>query len=56
MPHVCSSLSVVSSRIGKKHLLLNLCYLYQFLQKDEFKYEDLRVAMLMFEKVDFVFL
>ena len=55
MPHVCSPLSVVSNRVGKKRLVLNLRYLNQFLLKDKFKYEDLRLAMLMFEKDDFMF-
>ena len=53
-PHVCSPLSVVSNRIGKKRLVLNLRYLNQFLLKDKFKYEDLRLAMLMVGKNDFM--
>ena len=39
----------------KPFLVLNLRHLNQFLRKDHFKYEDLRVAMLMFEKGDYVF-
>ena len=30
-------------------------YLNQFLQKETFKYEDLRIASVMFEKHDFMF-
>ena len=36
-------------------MVLNLCYLNQFLLKEKFKYEDLRVAMLMFEPDDYMF-
>ena len=54
-PHVCSPLSVVVSSQGKRRLVLNLRYLNQFLWVDKFKYEDLRVAMLMFEKDDYLF-
>jgi len=41
--------------MGKLQLVLNLRYLYQFLWLDKFKYEDLRTAMLMFQKEDYVF-
>ena len=51
-PHICSPLSVVSNNEGKLRLLLNL---RQFLLKDKFKYEDLRVAMLMFQPDDYMF-
>ena len=54
-PHICSPLSVVSNRAGKKRLVLNLRFLNQFLLKDKFKYEDIRLAMLMFQKDDFMF-
>jgi len=33
-------------------LVLNLMHLNQFLRKDHFKYEDLRIAMLMYEQND----
>ena len=49
---VCSPLSVVSNHEGKQRLVLNLRHLNQFLRKDHFKYEDLRIAMLMLEKRD----
>ena len=55
VPHVCSLLSVVINRSGKKRLVLNLCFLNQFMLKDKFKYEDIRLAMLMFQKDDFMF-
>jgi len=54
-PHVCSPLSVVVNSQGKRRLVLNLRYLNQFLWTDKFKYEDLRVAMLMFQKNDYLF-
>ena len=47
-PYICSPLSVVANSAGKLRLVLNLCYLNQFLWLDKFKYEDLRTAMLMF--------
>ena len=54
-PHICSPLSVVSNNAGKLRLVLNLRYLNQFLLKEKFKYEDLRVAMLMFQPGDYMF-
>ena len=54
-PYVCSPLSVVESGSGKKRLVINLRHLNRFLWKQRFKYEDLRVAMLLFEKGDFLF-
>ena len=54
-PHICSPLSVVSNNAGKLRLVLNLRYLNQFLFKEKFKYEDLRVAMLMFQPDDYMF-
>jgi len=42
---------VVANREGK---LLNLRLLNQFLHKDHFKNEDLRIAMLMFKKEDYL--
>ena len=55
-PQVCSHLSVASNRQGKLWLVLNLHYLNQFLWVDKFKYEDLRTAMLMFQKMITFFL
>ena len=54
-PHICSPLSVVSNSSGKLRLVLNLRYLNQFLLKAKFKYEDLRVAMSMFQQGDYMF-
>ena len=54
-PYICSPLSVVSNSTGKLHLVLNLRYLNQFLHGISFKYEDLRVAALMFEQDEFLF-
>ena len=53
-PHVCSPLSVAANAEGKLRLVLNLRYLNQFLHKVKFKYEDLRVALLMLIKEDFL--
>ena len=52
-PFICSPLSVVRNADEKLHIVLNLRYLNQFLQKFKFKYEDLRVALLMFTREDF---
>ena len=54
-PFICSPLSVVVGRAGKERLVINLRHLNKFLWKQKFKYEDLRVAMLLFEKGDFLF-
>ena len=40
---------------GKLRLLLNLRHLNRFLRKDKFKYENLWVALLMFQKGDVLF-
>ena len=53
-PVVCSPLMVVTSAEGKLRLVLNLNYLNQFLYRESFKYEDLRIAMLLFDKEDFL--
>ena len=55
IPVVCSPLSVVVSSAGKKRLVIDLRYLNGYLLKDSFKYEDLRIAMLMFQKGDYLF-
>ena len=52
-PHICSPLSVVENSSGKRRLVVNLRHLNRFLWKQKFKYEDLRVAMLLLEKNDF---
>jgi len=54
-PHVCSPLFVVENNIGKLRLVLNLCYLNQFLWLYKFKYEDLRIAVLVLQKENHVF-
>ena len=46
---------MVESNSGKKQLVINLCHLNQFLFKQKFKYEDLMVAMLLFQKGDYLF-
>ena len=54
-PVIISPISVVENAEGKKRLVLNLRHLNKFLFKQKFKYEDLRVAMLLLEKGDFLF-
>ena len=54
-PYICSPLSVVESSSGKKRLVVNLRHLNRFLWKQKFKYEDLTVAMSLFEKGDYMF-
>jgi len=53
--HICSPLSVVENGKGKLRLVINLQYLNQFLWKDKFKYEDIRIAMLLFQNDDYMF-
>ena len=55
IPHICSPLSVVESKSGKKRLVVNLRHLDMFLWKQTFIYEDLRTAMLLLEKGDYLF-
>ena len=54
-PRICSPLSVVRNSEGKERLVLNLRYLNQYLYKESFKYEDIRVALLLFQKNDYMF-
>jgi len=54
-PEVCSPLSVVANSLGKLRLVLNLRYLNQFLHVVSFKYEDLRIAALMFDHGEYLF-
>lgn len=54
-PHVSSPLSVVESSAGKKRLVLNLRHVNKYLWKCKFKYEDLRVALMLLEPGDFAF-
>ena len=48
-------MSVVSNSTGKLRLVLNLRYVNQFLLVTKFKYEDLQVAALMFERDEYMF-
>ena len=54
---VCSPLSVVEHSMGKKRLVVNLRHLHvnMFQYKRKFKYEDLRVEMLLLNKGDYMF-
>ena len=52
---VCSPLSVVENSAGKKRLVINLRHLNRFLWKQKFKYEDLRIAMMLFKRGDYLF-
>lgn len=54
-PYMCNPLSVVSNSAGKLRPVLNLRHLNQFLHVSHFKYEDLHVAALMFEKHNYLF-
>jgi len=45
----------VTNSLGKKCLVIDLRYLNGYLLKEKFKYEDLRLAMLMFQKGDYLF-
>ena len=47
-PYICSPLSVVENSSGKKRLVENLRHVNQFLCTRRFKYEDLRIAMMLF--------
>ena len=54
-PHIYSPLSVVSNSVGKLRLVLNLRYLNQYLHVITLKYEDLRVAALLFDSEEYLF-
>ena len=54
-PHICSPLSVVENSSGKLRLVVNLRYPNKYLWKQKFKYEDLRTAMLLLERNDYMF-
>ena len=54
-PHVCSPLSVVENARGKKRLVLDLRHVNKYVCKQKFKYEDLRVAMMLLDKGDYMF-
>ena len=54
-PYDCSILSVVENSSGEKRLVINLRRLNRFLFKQKFKYEDLIIAMLLFQRGDYLF-
>ena len=56
-PHVCSPISVVSSGSRKKRLVVNLRHVNCFLLKQscKCKYEDMRLAMLLFKPGEWMF-
>ena len=53
-PVVCSPLLVALSSSGKKRLVINLRYVNSFLHKEKFKYEDMRTALTLFEKGEYI--
>eukprot|EP00731_Ephydatia_muelleri_P008531 Em0004g869a len=53
--YICSPLSVVENSSGKKRLVVNLRHVNQFLCKRRFKYEDLRIAMMLFSPGELMF-
>ena len=55
LPVVCSPLSVVTNGVGKQRLVVNLRHVNRSLWKQKFKYEDLRVAMMMFKQGEWMF-
>ena len=54
-PRICSPLLVFKSNSGNIRLVSNLRHLNKFLYKQNLKYEDLRVTMLLFQKDDYLF-
>ena len=46
---------MVTNQSGKKRLVVNLRHVNKFLWKQKFKYEDLRVAMALFEHGEWMF-
>ena len=53
--YIRSPLSVVENSSGKKRLVENLRHVNQFLCKRRFKYEDLRIAMMLFSPGELMF-
>ena len=51
---ICNPLSVVTNADRKKRLVVNLRYLNQYLLKEKFKYEEMRITLLMFQSGDFM--
>ena len=54
-PYVCSPLSVVENSSGKKRLVVNMRHVNKFLLRRSFKYEDLHIAMMLFEQGELMF-
>ncbi|KAL5463210.1 hypothetical protein EMCRGX_G032089 [Ephydatia muelleri] len=54
-PFICSPVSVVENSAGKKRLVVNLRHVNQYLLKRKFKYEDLRIAMMLFSQGELMF-
>ena len=52
-PVMCSPLSVVVNHKGKKRLVLDLCYVNQFILMKKFKYEGLNMVPQLSSKGDF---
>ena len=55
VPHVCSPLSVITNQSGKRRLVVNLRHVNRSLWKQKFKYEDLRVVMMLFGPGEWMF-
>ena len=55
MPHVVNPLTVAYSKSGKPRLVLDCHHINQYLHLFKFKYEDIKVAELMFRKGFFLF-
>ena len=55
IPHICSPLSVVESKSGKKRLVVNLRHLNMFFWKQSFKFEDMRIVISLPEKGQYLF-
>ena len=54
-PYICSPVSVVENSAGKKRLVVNLRHINKFLWKRKFKFEDLRIAMMLFGRGELMF-
>ena len=51
-PTVCSPLQVVVNAKGKRRLIIDLCYVSQYLHLVKFKYEGLNLIPSLFQKGD----
>ena len=52
---MCNPLLVITNQSGKKRLVVNLRHVNRSLWKQKFKYEDLRVVMMLFEPGEWMF-